>query len=169
MTDFEAVIRALSEARVEFVIVGGLAATIHGSARLTQDVDFVYSRSRANIERLVTALGPHAPYLRGAPPGLPFEWSEATIERGFNFTLTTAVGDIDLLGEITGGGDYETLAPHTVDVDVFGCRCRCLDLPGLIRAKRAAGRPRDLDALAELEALLEERDVSGEEEWHDTP
>ena len=156
MTDFETVIRAFGDARVECVIVGGLAATIHGSARLTQDVDFVYSRTSANIERLVAALKPHSPYLRGAPPGLPFEWSEATVERGLNFTLTTAIGDIDLLGELTGGGDYEALIPHTIEVELFRCRCRCLDLPGLIRAKRAAGRPKDLDALAELEALLEE-------------
>ena len=81
MTDFEAVIRTFSEAGIDFVIVGGLAATIHGSARLTQDIDFVYSRSSANIERLVAALEPHAPYLRGAPPGLPFDWSKATASR----------------------------------------------------------------------------------------
>ena len=162
VTDFEKAIRTFSEAQIECVIVGGLAATIHGSARLTQDVDFVYARDRANVGRLVAALRPHSPYLRGAPPGLPFEWSEATVERGLNFTLTTAIGDIDLLGEITGGGDYEALLPHSVEVDIFGCRCRCLDLPGLIRAKRAAGRPKDLDALAELEALLaERRDGSG--------
>ena len=158
MTDFQAFIRTFSEAGVEFVIVGGLAATIHGSARLTQDIDFVYSRSDVNIRRLVAALVPHAPYLRGAPPGLPFDWSEATVERGLNFTLTTAIGDVDLLGEITGGGDYDALAPHCVDVDLFDYPCRCLDLPGLIRAKRAAGRPKDLEALAELEALLQERD-----------
>ena len=100
MTDFEAIIREFSEAGVDCVIVGGLAATVHGSARLTQDVDFVYSRAGDNIDRLVSALRPHSPYLRGAPPGLPFEWSTATIERGLNFTLTTAIGDIDLLGEI---------------------------------------------------------------------
>ena len=82
------------------MIVGGLAATIHGSARLTQDVDFVYARDHTNVGRLVAALKPYSPYLRGAPPGLPFDWSEATIERGLNFTLTTALGDIDLLGEI---------------------------------------------------------------------
>ncbi len=157
MTDFKTVIRLFSGAGIECVIVGGLAATIHGSARLTQDVDFVYARTPANIDRLVDALRPHAPYPRGAPPGLPFDWSRATIERGLNFTLTTAIGDIDLLGEITGGGDYEALLPDSEHVDMFGCRCRCLDLPGLIRAKRAAGRPKDLDALAELEALLEER------------
>ena len=157
MTDFEAALRSLGEAGVDFVIVGGLAAVIHGSARLTQDIDVVYSRSSANIERLVMALSPHAPYLRGAPPGLPFEWSAATVARGLNFTLTTAIGDIDLLGEIVGAGDYAALVLHTVEVDIFGIRCLCLDLPRLIGAKRAAGRPKDLEALAELEALLEER------------
>ena len=162
MTDFEAIVRVFSESGVECVIVGGLAATIHGSSRLTLDVDLVYSRTPANIERLVSALRPYAPYLRGAPPGLPFVWNEATVERGLNFTLTTAIGDIDLLGEIVGGGDYEALAPHTVDVDIFGYRCRCLDLPGLIRAKRAAGRPKDLEVLAELEALVAERAHDGD-------
>ena len=157
MTDFERVVRLFSESEIECVIVGGLAATIHGSARLTQDVDFVYARNRTNVGCLVDALKPYSPYLRGAPSGLPFDWSEATIERGLNFTLTTVLGDIDLLGEITGGGDYHALLPHSVDVEIFGCRCRCLDLPGLIRAKRAAGRPKDMEALAELEALLVER------------
>lgn len=156
MTDFDALIGALGEAGVKFIIVGGLAATIHGSSRLTQDIDAVYARSDENIERLVTALRAHEPYLRGAPPNLPFEWSSATIRRGLNFTLTTTIGDIDLLGEITGGGGYEDLLPHSIVVDLFGHECRCLDLPWLIKTKRAAGRPRDLEAIAELEALLEE-------------
>ena len=156
MTDFKTIIQLFSEAGIECVIVGGLAATIHGSARLTQDVDLVYARTDENIRRLVAALKPHAPYLRGAPRGLPFEWNEVTVKRGLNFTLTSDIGDIDLFGEIVGGGGYQALLPHTLTVELFGCRCRCLDLPGLIRAKRAAGRPRDLDALAELEALRED-------------
>ena len=158
MTDFPAIIRAV--AGVDCLMVGGFAATIHGSARLTQDVDFVYSRSPRNIERLVSALRPYDPYLRGAPPGLPFEWSAATVERGLNFTLTTAIGDVDLLGEIAGGGDYAALLPHSEEVALFGCRCRCLGLRELIRVKRAAGRPKDLESVAELEALLAERSRS---------
>lgn len=162
MTNFEAVVRTLGDAGVDFVIVGGLAATIHGSARLTQDIDFVYARARNNVAQLVASLKPYEPYLRGVPRGLPFDWSEETVERGLNFTLTTSVGDIDLLGEIIGGGRFEDLLPHCVVVDLFGHRCRCLDLPGLIRTKRAAGRPKDLEVIAELEALLEEREA-GEE------
>jgi len=158
VTDFEKLIGALVGAQVEFIVVGGLAATVHGSARLTQDVDVVYARTDANITRLVAALAPFRPYLRGAPAGLPFDWSEATIRRGLNFTLTTTVGDIDLLGEITGGGCYEMLEKHTISVDLFDHECKCIDLVWLIKTKRAAGRPRDFEAIAELEALLEERD-----------
>ena len=107
MTDFKALLRTLAEAEVEFILIGGVAATAHGSARLTADVDVVYRRSEENIERLAGALAPHQPYLRGAPRGLPFRWDAPTIRRGVNFTLTTALGDIDFLGEMVGGGTYE--------------------------------------------------------------
>ena len=82
---------------------------------------------------------------------------EKTIQRGLNFTLTTSAGDIDLLGEIAGGGGFEDLKPYTVVLDMFGFQCRCLNLERLIHVKRAAGRPKDFEAVAELEAILEER------------
>ena len=66
------------------------------------------------------------------------------------------LGPIDLLGEITGGGSYEQLLPDTTEVSVFGVSCRCITLKRLIQVKRAAGRVKDLEAIAELEALLEE-------------
>ena len=104
MTDFEGLLEALSGAGVEFILVGGVAATVHGSARLTQDIDVVYARAGENLERLVAALAAHGPYLRGAPSGLPFRFDTQTLEGGLNFTLTTRLGDIDLLGELVGGG-----------------------------------------------------------------
>lgn len=157
MTNFAALIHTLTDAGVEYILVGGVAATVHGSARLTRDVDVVYARTPANMERLVSALAPHAPYLRGAPPGLPFSWDERTVSRGLNFTLTTALGDLDLLGEITGGGGFDQLLPRSHRVEIFERGVLCLDLPSLISVKRAAGRPRDLEAVAELEAIAEER------------
>lgn len=147
---------ALHDANVEFILVGGVAARAHGSARVTQDVDISYARSDTNLARLVAALRPFHPYLRGAPPGLPFEWSAATLRAGLNFTLTTSAGDIDLLGEIVAGGTYEDLAPHTITAAIFGRDTKVLDLPWLIRVKRAVGRPKDLEVIAELEALQEE-------------
>ena len=156
MVDLERLLPALSEAGVEFIVVGGVAAIVHGSARLTQDLDVVYRRSPENVGRLATALTPFAPYLRGAPPDLPFRWDSKTIERGLNFTLATSAGPLDVLGEITGGGTYETLIPHSRKISVFGIECYCLGLDRLIQAKRDAGRPKDLEIIAELEALREE-------------
>jgi len=156
LIDLERALQELQRAGVEFIIVGGVAATIHGSARVTQDLDIVYARTPANIGRLATALAPHAPYLRGAPPGLPFRWDTETIRRGLNFTLTTTLGDVDLLGEIVGGGGYSDLLPHSRIVALSGVEFRCLGLARLIHVKRAAGRPKDLEAIAELEALREE-------------
>jgi len=74
--------------------------------------------------------------------------------RGLNFTLETDFGPLDLLGEATGGGSFEALLPHTIVLDLYGGPCLCVDLVTLIRLKRAAGRPKDILALAELEALL---------------
>jgi predicted nucleotidyltransferase len=158
MTDYKALLAALGKEGVEFILVGGLAATAHGSGRFTEDVDIVYRRTADNHRRLVAALSPLAPYLREAPPGLPFNWNVPTIERGLNFTLETSAGAIDLFGEITGGGSYDAILPYTIAITVFGTACRCIDLPHLIQVKRAAGRPKDLEIIAELEALLEERD-----------
>lgn len=156
MTGLARLLAVLHDAGVEFIVVGGVAATAHGSARVTQDLDISYARNDANLERIVAVLRPLDPYLRGAPPGLPFEWSVATLRAGLNFTLTTKAGDLDLLGEIIGGGTYEDLLPHTITAVVFKRDTRILDLPWLIRVKRAAGRPRDLEVIAELEALREE-------------
>jgi predicted nucleotidyltransferase len=155
--DYRAALQALVGHDVRFILVGGAAATVHGSARLTQDLDAVYARDAENLRRLAHALGPHQPYLRGAPPGLPFRLDEPTLAHGLNFTLTTDVGELDLLGAIVGGGGYQELLPHAIPIEVFGLRFLCLDLPMLIAVKRAAGRPKDLEAIAELEALLEER------------
>jgi hypothetical protein len=157
VTDYGTLLRLLADAGVRFIIVGGAAATAHGSARLTQDLDVVYERSRENLDRLIHALAPYDPYLRGAPPGLPFVLDADTLKRGLNFTLTTKLGDLDLLGEIAGGGDYARLEPHTIELHLFGIRCLCLDLDTLIDVKRAAGRPKDLEALAELVAIREAR------------
>ena len=151
------VVKLLNAHGVEFIVIGGWAAALHGSERSTSDVDVVYSRTSENIRRLAEALKSHQPYLRGAPPGLPFRWDEPTIQAGLNFTLTTDLGFLDFLGEVAGGGTYQQLLPSTQEVTVQGVTCRCVTLERLIQLKRAAGRARDLDVIAELQALLDER------------
>ena len=159
--DFGGLLRSLASGGVEFIVVGGVAGAAHGLARATYDLDVVYARSTANLQRLAMALAPLDPYLRGAPPGLPFRLDVETLRRGLNFTLTTRLGDLDLLGELTGGGGYEDLLGHAIEAAMFDVRCRYLGLEKLIQVKRAAGRPKDLEVIAELEALKEERDKLG--------
>ena len=157
MNDFERILTSLRSADVSFVIVGGVAATVHGSARLTSDVDVVYERSRANIERLVLAVTPLNPYLRGAPAGLPFTFDVETVRRGLNFTLTTDAGPMDVLGEITGVGDYSAVFAVSEELALYGAPYRCINLDALIVSKRAAGRPKDIEAVAELELIRDEK------------
>jgi predicted nucleotidyltransferase len=157
IASLEQVARCLNEAGVRYIVIGGWAALIHGVARSTNDVDVVYARDADNIRRLARALQDWQPYLRGAPAGLPFRWDEPTIRAGLNFTLTTLYGDVDFLGEVSGGGTYEQLLPYTQEVSAFGITCYVVTLERLIQLKRAAGRPKDLEAIAELQALLEER------------
>jgi predicted nucleotidyltransferase len=159
--EFERLLPALVNGGVEFVLIGGVAGIVHGSARVTYDVDLVYVRTNENIARLARALTPHAPYLRDAPPGLPFTWDAKTIQAGLNFTLTTALGDLDLFGEIAGGDTYQDLLPQSIEVEAFGIRFKCVNLPSLIRIKESAGRPKDVEAIAELRVLLEEKTNSG--------
>ena len=155
--DLAQLLRLLVDEGVEFIIIGGVAAILHGSARLTLDVDIVYRRTTENIVRLAESLQKYHPYLRGAPPNLPFRWDAATITAGLNFTLITDLGNLDVLGEIVGGGSYDQLLPYSHPINAFGIQCLCLDLDKLIYVKRAAGRPKDLEAIAELELLLARR------------
>lgn len=156
IADLEKLIAVLIGGGVEFIVIGGVAATIHGSARFTNDLDVVYHRQDENITKIVQSLAPHEPYLRGAPPGLPFRWDYETMRRGLNFTLTTRIGALDLLGEVTGGGSYEDLLPHSIVKSLFGHDFLCLDIDKLIVVKRAAGRPKDYETVAELQALRKE-------------
>jgi hypothetical protein len=160
--NFAGLLKLLAEARVDFIVIGGVAAFAHGSARLTTDLDVVYSRATDNLARLATALEPFHPYLRGAPPGLPFRLDVGTIRRGLNFTLDTDLGGFDILGEVVGGGDYAALLPRSEDKEIYGVRCRCLDLDSLIAVKIAAGRPKDLEAIAELETIRDLRRRPGD-------
>ena len=154
---FRRLLDTLEDGGVDYIVIGGLAAIAHGSSMLTQDVDVVYRRTPENAARLANALAPLHPYLRGVPPGLPFRWDPETILSGTNFTLTTDAGALDLLGHMTGGGGYEEILPFTDALEIQGRTRNTLTLDALIRAKRAAGRPKDLQAISILEALREEQ------------
>lgn len=151
----EAPLRLLGEYSVDCVIVGGVAALIHGSLLLTNDLDVCYSRDPANLKRLADALQSVHARLRNAPEGLPFILDAETLKRGLNFTFATDIGDLDLLGEVRGVGHYQDVLAGSLTVEMFGLRFAVIDIGKLIAAKRAAGRAKDLIALQELEAIQE--------------
>jgi hypothetical protein len=155
MVEFEPAIKSLSEANVDFVIIGGVAISVHSSGYITKDLDFCYLRNKENLKKIVVAFTPFYPHLRGYPKDLPFAWDERTLQNGTNFTLDTQIGEIDMLGEVAGIGDYEAVKKESVSTKLYDCEVRILTLDGLIKAKRAAGRTKDLLVLPELEALRE--------------
>lgn len=153
--NLEETLKILHDGSVEFVLIGGAAMALQGSAHLTKDMHFCYERSRPNLERLAKALKPYHPVLRGAPGGLPFQFDAETISRGLNFTLSTDLGDIDFLGEVSGLGGFASVKAASDVMNVGGIEIRVLSLAGLIKSKTAAGRSRDLYVLPELKALQE--------------
>jgi predicted nucleotidyltransferase len=164
MFDAEAMVRQLAEQRIEFVIIGGLAMIAHGSAYVTKDLDVCYHRSPASIAALAAAVAPIHPYLRGAPPGLPFRFDAPTIQAGLNFTLITDYGDIDFLGEVSGIGGYDRVLALAVPMKMYGLEVQVLSIDGLIAAKKAAGRTKDKLHLLELEELKKLRDAAPDKE-----
>ncbi len=157
----EETLRALYDARVAFVLIGGAAMQLQGSAYLTEDLDFCYAHNGRNAQALSQALAPFHPRLRNAPGNLPFRFDTTTIEHGLNFTLATDLGPLDFLGEVAGLGSYEAVNSAAETMNIFGLDHRVLSISGLIAAKRAAGRKKDLDAVKELEGLLELRKKTG--------
>lgn len=149
-TDFRRLIEALAAHRVEYIIIGGVALVLHGSARTTRDLDICYSRESANLESLSAALRGLHVTLRGAPADLPFRLDARTLHSGLNFTLSTDLGDLDLLGEVTGIGGYKDLVGDAALMELYGHRVAVMSLGSLERAKRAAGRLKDVADLAEI-------------------
>ncbi len=151
------ILRGLAEADVACVVVGGLAATVHGSARITADVDVCYDPSPENRERLARLLAGWHAYLRGVEAGLPFTMDARMLRDCPVMTLVTDLGDLDVMDRIAGVGEYPAVRAASVEAELSGVRARFLALDALIAAKRATGRRKDQEALLELEALREER------------
>ena len=150
--------RVLHKWKVEYVVIGGIAATFQGSTTITRDFDICYSRERANLERLTSALRELNARLRGVDVDVPFQLDAASLRNGLNFTFKTKHGDFDCLGDPGGGFDYELLKRNADQMDVGGWKVMVASLDDLIAMKRAAGRNKDRIEVENLSALREVRD-----------
>jgi len=150
--------RVLHKWKVDYVVIGGIAATFQGSTTITRDFDICYSRERANLERLTSALRELDARLRGVDVDVPFQLDAASLRNGLNFTFKTKHGDFDCLGDPGGGFDYELLKRNADEMDVGAWKVMVSSLDDLIAMKRAAGRNKDRIEVENLSALREVRD-----------
>lgn len=150
-------IERLAGANVDFVIVGGFAGMLHGSTLVTRDLDVCVVLSSENVERLRETFRDLHPkhrlttqkfsFLDNPEPGVALK----------NLYLETDLGPVDFLGEIKGIGSFERVRDASVEIDLFGHRCRVISIGGLIQAKEALGREKDMLAVKELRAIVEKK------------
>ncbi len=147
------ILKRLCEQGVDFVVVGGLAGVAHGSSLVTEDLDVCTPMSSQNLSRILAALADLSPRWRMLPARPPLPLEPSKLESFKNLYILTDWGQVDFLSEIAGIGDYEKVSQHCVTLDISGASCRVLSLDALIEAKRAFGRPKDVQAAVELEAI----------------
>jgi Predicted nucleotidyltransferase len=157
MNNLHRLLQKLSDAGLEFVVIGGFAGVLHGSALVTNDVDICAVLSPENVERLRRALADAHPVHRITHQKLSFLDVPKPGEPVFNLYLETDDGIIDVLSTVAGVGDFERLKEQAIEVPLFGRRCRVISLEDLIRAKEAVGREKDLLAAKELRAIAAKR------------
>ena len=159
--DISALLRVLTAHDVEFVIVGGVGAVIHGAPVSTFDLDIVPSRSAENVARLLTALNSLDARYRD-PSGRSIRPDAPRLSGQGHSLFMTVSGPLDVLGTIGSGLDYAALLPRSRAIDVGeGLIVHVLDLDALIEVKRQVGRPKDLASIPVLVRTLEERRRKG--------
>jgi predicted nucleotidyltransferase len=152
-------LRRLNENDVRYVLIGGLAMMLHGSAHITEDIDIGYARSAANFAALAGALRSMNARLRNVPRDLPFVLDARTFVNTQNLTLETDLAPFDLLGYIPGVDDFDQLFERAILTQLDGIAVRIASLDDIIAMKRAADRPKDRNHIAEL---LELKQLSSE-------
>jgi hypothetical protein len=161
MANFENLLARLLEHRVDFVLVGGFAATAYGGTLLTQDVDVCLRFSSDNLMRLQEALADLHPVHRMTPRRLPLRLTPETCRDLKNLYLDTDLGQLDCLGAIQGVGDFESVKEHSIEVHLAAGLCRILGLDALIQSKEAMGRPRDRESALQLKAIRDRQERQG--------
>jgi len=152
--DVRRIVRLLSEEQVDFVVIGAIAAILHGSAANTFDLDVAFATDTDNLARLGRVLAALDAKLRGVADDVPFVPDAATLRRVEVLTLSTTAGDFDVLARPKGITRYATLRDRADVFDIDGARVRVASIEDLLVMKRAAGRDKDLGVIGELEALL---------------
>jgi len=157
MSDHLNLLRRLTDAGIQFVIVGGYAGVVHGCSYVTQDIDICCLFSPANLLALQQALADLHPVHRMTPGRKPLSLTAERAARFTNLYLDTDLGRLDCLSAVAGLGDYGKVKQASEPIEVEGMRLHVLTLDALIRSKQSLNRPRDQQALRQLQALKQLR------------
>lgn len=155
MSDPNQLIQRLCDADIEFVIVGGFAAMLHGSSLVTRDLDVCAVLTAANVQKLRDAFREVHPVHRLTSQSLSFLDNPDPGVEIRNLYLRTDIGPLDVLTSIKGVGDFPRVYAQSSEIELFGRKCRVISLDDLIRAKEALGREKDLFAVKELRGIQE--------------
>jgi hypothetical protein len=148
-----ALLRRLTEAGVDFVVIGGIAVVLLGSARNTKDLDITFSTDARNLEALGGVLVRLHARLRGVGEKIPFIPDGRTLRQVQMLTLLTDAGWLDLLAEPPGGPPYAELRARAIELELDGITVRVAAIDDMIAMKKTAGRLQDLADVDELEAI----------------
>ena len=157
VTDLPALLAALCDAGIEFIIVGGAAAVIQGAPITTVDLDIVHRKTPENVRRLLELLLQLDATMRYDFANRGLRPTAEMLSGSGQINLSTVLGPIDPLCQLGEGQGYDELLPHSPAVVDEGRLLRVLDLPTLIAVKTKAGRPKDRLVLPILIATLQER------------
>jgi hypothetical protein len=149
----EELLRRLTARGVDFVVIGGIAAVLHGSVRLTRDLDICYATDDGNLQSLGNLLVELGARLKGVPDEIPFVPDARTLRQVEVLTMITPAGELDVLTRPDGSPRYETLRRRAERLDLGGFSVLVASIDDLIAMKLAAGRKKDLAAVEELEAI----------------
>lgn len=157
--DPECLITTLAKHRVRFVLIGALAARLHGFPRVTADADITPARDPDNLQRLAAALREldARVFTEHVPDGLPFDCSAETLARAELWNLVTSAGRLDIAFAPSGTAGYEDLARGAVRFEVYGAVLLAARLEDIIRSKEAAGRPQDRQDVLVMREMLKGR------------
>ncbi len=154
MTELNRLLQRLCDAEIDFVIVGGFAAMLHGSSLLTRDLDVCAVLTAGNLEKLREVFRELHPVHRMTPQRLSFlDIPEPGVDLK-NLYLQTDLGAVDLLSTITGIGDFDRVRASAVTVELFGRSVKVMAIDDLIKAKEALGREKDHLTVKELRAII---------------